>query len=164
MSQTDQTNDPHASVRHNPRNPLRTPMTFVGILIAFTFVMMITQKLTGAEPFRNIEEGAPIATRVLQFQFREADHLAVLDAADNATLRVYSPTEGGFIRGLLRGLNRNRVRHRATLEQPFKLGLWDNGHLVLEDPVSDKRILLNAFGPTNKAAFQALLPKSGDAS
>ena len=67
------------------------------------------------------------------------------------------PGTNGFIRGVLRGLARDRKLQRIGTEPPFRLTRWVDGRLSLDDPATGRRIELGAFGPTNAAAFAGLL-------
>ncbi|MFY7781768.1 MAG: photosynthetic complex assembly protein PuhC, partial [Tagaea sp.] len=46
-------------------------------------------------------------------------------------------------------------------ETPFRLSMWRDGSLVLDDPATGRRVDLRAFGATNRDAFARLLPRSG---
>jgi putative photosynthetic complex assembly protein len=72
---------------------------------------------------------------------------------------LLAPGTNGFIRGVLRGLARERRQHNVGAEPPFRLTRWDNGHLSLEDPQTGRRIELGSFGPTNAEAFSRLLAR-----
>jgi putative photosynthetic complex assembly protein len=58
------------------------------------------------------------------------------------------------------------VRDRKKLalgpEMPFRLTLWHDGRLVLDDPATGRHVDLRAFGTTNRNAFARLLPRSDD--
>ena len=41
--------------------------------------------------------------------------------------------------------------------KPFRLTRWSNGDLTLVDPQTGQSVELGSFGPTNRAAFEALL-------
>jgi len=62
-----------------------------------------------------------------------------------------------FIRGVLRGLARERRQHGLGREVPFRLAAWANGRLSLEDTATGRIIALESFGPTNAAEFRRLL-------
>jgi putative photosynthetic complex assembly protein len=64
----------------------------------------------------------------------------------------------GFVRGVMRGMARDRRAHGVGMEPPFALTLWRNGTLSLTDKSTGRAIELGSFGPDNRAAFAALLP------
>ena len=65
--------------------------------------------------------------------------------------------EGGFLRGALRVMARERRMRGLGGEAPFELVGRADGRLTLLDPATGQRIDLEAFGPTNAGAFAALL-------
>lgn len=62
-----------------------------------------------------------------------------------------------FIRGVLRGLSRERRQHGLGPEAPFTLAQWADGRLSLKDTATGRIIALESFGPTNAAEFRQLL-------
>ncbi len=66
--------------------------------------------------------------------------------------------EQGFLRGILRGLNRTRRGRDIPRDAPFHLAAYTDGRLVLDDPATGVRLDLAAFGHTNEDVFVALLP------
>ena len=75
------------------------------------------------------------------------------------TVTVLAPGSNGFIRGVLRGLVRERKRRGIGAETPFRLSYLTDGRLLLADPATGRVIDLGAFGPTNTAAFARLLER-----
>jgi putative photosynthetic complex assembly protein len=70
---------------------------------------------------------------------------------------VLAPGTNGFIRGVLRGLARDRRSRGISQEPAFRLAQWPDGRLSLEDLATGKRIELGSFGATNRAAFAQIL-------
>jgi putative photosynthetic complex assembly protein len=83
---------------------------------------------------------------------REAGSLRVV-----ATIR---PGEDGFIRGTLRGLAQARQREGLGPEEPFRLVRHPDGRLTLDDAATGRHVALQAFGPTNAAAFGRILEEA----
>ena len=71
-------------------------------------------------------------------------------------IHVIAPGTNGFIRATMRGLTRERIRSGVGAEPPFLLTHWSDGTISLEDKTTGRRIGLDAFGPTNSAAFAQL--------
>ena len=89
----------------------------------------------------------------------EADGAVLVKNADTSALVLkISPGEDAFIRAVLRSFVRERVALKISNETPFRLYRLVDTRLVIEDPVTKKRINLRAFGPTQQAAFARLLP------
>ena len=75
---------------------------------------------------------------------------------------VVAPGTNGFLRGVLRGLARERKLERSAIEPPFRLTRWADGRLSLEDPATGRRIDdLEAFGPTNDGGLRAAADREG---
>jgi putative photosynthetic complex assembly protein len=95
--------------------------------------------------------------------------LAFADAADGA-VQVRDATSGqpvarmageqGFLRGVLRGLARERRALGVPAEQPYVLTLHADARLLITDPATGGRIDLASFGPDNAAVFLRWLPPS----
>ena len=99
---------------------------------------------------------AAVETRELHFTDR-ADGAVVITGAEGQLVSVVAPGTNGFLRGVLRGLAQERLRRDAGPETPFQLTRWSDGRLSLTDPVTDRHVYLEAFGPSNVAPFAALL-------
>ncbi|SEP93586.1 putative photosynthetic complex assembly protein [Ectothiorhodospira magna] len=104
-----------------------------------------------------------VHTLNLRTEDRPGGYLAVLDASNDRVLQVLAPSEGGFMRTVVRIIALDR-RTEAEKRDPAPLLLtrWSNGHLTLEDPATGLRYELNAFGSTNAAAFGQLLDAARD--
>ncbi len=99
---------------------------------------------------------APEATGVdLVFEDR-ADGAVVVHGGGRET--VLGPGTNGFVRGVVRGLARDRRARGVGAEVPFRLVQRVDGRLLLEDPATGRALDLGAFGPTNAGAFARLLP------
>ena len=99
----------------------------------------------------------PVAARDLTFFDMEDGAVEVRDGRGEEVVFVAAPGTNGFIRGVMRGLARNRRQRDIGPEEAFRLAQWPNGRLSLEDLATGKRIELSAFGTQNRAAFAQLL-------
>jgi len=81
----------------------------------------------------------------------------VRDATSGRVLEVVDRDSNGFIRGALRGLARERGMQGIGSGEPFRLRLWEDGTLVLDDPSTGHLVALNAFGKDNAQAFAKYL-------
>ncbi len=54
-----------------------------------------------------------------------------------------------------------RKREAVSYDMPFRLDLMSNGQLLLTDLGEGTTLDLNAYGRTNAAVFEALLPGRG---
>lgn len=102
----------------------------------------------------------PAAERFLRFEDREGN-VVVTDAGTGERLATIGQENSGFIRGVMRGLARERRMHGEGATTPFRLALWPDGALTLTDPTTGRVIELNSFGPDNRGAFARFLPTGG---
>ena len=76
---------------------------------------------------------------------------------DDRLVDVLAPGTNGFVRGVLRGLVRERRADRVGPQPPFRLTRWADGRLSLDDPSTGRHVDLEVFGPTNSGAFAQIL-------
>jgi len=91
-------------------------------------------------------------------RFADVDGAVVVTNAQNgATVASFGQEGSGFIRGVMRGLARERRMHGHGPQAPFRLTRYVDGQLSLTDMATGRVIELNGFGHTNVAAFNGLL-------
>lgn len=127
-----------------------------GGILAFTLIAVGTVRLTGNGPDQKPAPGA--AERELRFEDRPDGSIAVIDGRTGALVTSVQG-EQGFLRGALRALAKQRKARGIGAEQPFELIARTDGGLTLFDPVTNQRVDLDSFGPTNAATFARLLPQ-----
>lgn len=106
---------------------------------------------------------APAVVRTLTFTDRKDGAVVVQDVNTGETVRVLvdGVPGNGFVRGVMRGMARERHIRGVGMAPPFTLTLWKNGTLSLDDKTTGRSIELGSFGPDNRAAFAVLLPGGG---
>lgn len=129
-------------------------------LISLTLLSAAAARVSGIGTTR-MPDSSPVESRELRFEDRQDGAVVVSEAATDRVVEVLPPGTNGFVRGTMRGLARERRRQDVGARQPFRLTRWADGRLSLEDPSTDRRIDLGAFGPTNVGAFAALLTAQG---
>lgn len=112
-------------------------------------------RLSGWNP--SVEPGAVVVQRSLRFADMPDGAVQVVDTATGQTLALMHG-EQGFLRGILRGLARERRQHSVGSAPPYLLSLRDDGRLLIADPSTGQRIDLASFGPDNAAVFARWLP------
>ncbi|MFS0737751.1 photosynthetic complex assembly protein PuhC [Sphingomonas sp. 1P06PA] len=144
----------------------RGALMLAGALVVISLLAVSAARLTGqpltASPtaLRAETRVAPVASRDLRFLDQADGSVRILDVADGRPVGgVAAGSESGFIRGVMRGLARERRMHGFDAQPAFRLTLWADGELSLHDLATGRTIELGAFGATNRAAFMALLPK-----
>lgn len=93
----------------------------------------------------------------LRFVDRADGALVATRAIGGAELVVYPPGSNGFVRGVLRGLARDRKLEQLGSQASFRLTRWTDGRLTIEDSATRRRVDLGAFGHTNQQVFVSLL-------
>jgi putative photosynthetic complex assembly protein len=137
-----------------------------GMLILFSLLLVIAVRAgllaptTPASELRRAAAVAPTAERLLRFSDHPDGTVRVTEAANGDVVAVVGREGGGFIRGVLRGLARERRQHRIGAAPPFRLTLWADGALALTDTATGRVIELNGFGPDNRATFMRLMRNS----
>jgi len=106
---------------------------------------------------------APAVARDLTFADRGDGAVVVRDIATGETVKVLidGVPGNGFVRGVMRGMARERRTRGVGMAAPFNLTLWKNGSLSLTDKATGRSIELGSFGPDNRAAFAVFLPGGG---
>ncbi len=107
---------------------------------------------------RERRQVATIATRDFRFEDRADGALLVFDVAADRLVFIFPPgSNTGFIRGVMRGLMRERRLHEVARTGPVTVAQWADGALTLTDKSTGRIIELGSFGHTNRAAFAQLL-------
>ena len=101
---------------------------------------------------------SPVITRDMRFHDL-ADggiRVEVVGQPDQAV----APGTGGFLRGVLRSMVRDRKSQGLGAEAAFRITEWSDGAVTIEDLATRHVLTLNAFGPTNRQAFIDLMRPS----
>ncbi len=142
--------------RGTPERLIGNPLFVGGAMIAITFAAVL-----GAGGFSQPQAppaGERLLTRDLRFEDRADGSVAIVDAHDGVDVSVVPPGEGGFVRATLRGLARERRREDAGgREIPFRVTVWQDGRLTLEDTATGRLVDLGAFGQTQVETFARLV-------
>jgi putative photosynthetic complex assembly protein len=102
----------------------------VASLIGFTILAVAVARLTGFDPSQ-APVSPEVAVRDLNFVEIGQGDLAVYDAESGVLLETLPPGEDGFIRGVLRTLERERRMHGVALDGPYRVSLRENGRFTL---------------------------------
>ena len=156
------------STTHDHSNMLpKGALVIVGALILFvltaTSVVRIAHIPPAASPALLRAQAGIVAVKSRDLRFTDrADGAVVIADVKGGVAEVIAPgQQTGFIRGVMRGLARERRAHGIGDGPPFKLTLWRDGELTLTDSATGRAIEMTAFGSTNRAAFAALLDAKG---
>lgn len=127
-----------------------------GAMIVVVIGLVLVAQFTGVGRVET-PEAEPVHAMDVRFEDRADGAVEVYDAENDRRVEVLAPGSNGFVRGVLRGLARDRMLEEIGKERPFRLTRWSDGRLSLEDPTTGRTVDLNAFGKTNTAAFAELL-------
>lgn len=131
------------------------PVAAAGVVLAIVIIFAALGRYAGIGTVQ-LPQSEAASSIDLRFADREGA-IQVLRAADGALLLQVPPGEGGFMRGVMRGLARDRKMRGIGPDQPFRLERRMNGMLILVDTATGREIALGSFGPTNLEAFSQLL-------
>lgn len=155
----------HSHEQTIPRHAVTSAAVLVGTALALTLLVRVG--VLNREAVPSVERAAahvsPAVVRNLTFTDRGDGAVVVRDVATGETVSVLidGVPGNGFVRGVMRGMARERRARGVGMDPAFDLTLWQNGTLSLTDKATDRSIELGSFGPDNRAAFAALLPKGG---
>lgn len=145
-----------------PKHAVASAAMLVLTALALTTLVKVGVLSREAVPavVRSEAHVAPMIVRQLTFLDRADGAVVVQDVATGETVRVLvdGVPGNGFVRGVMRGMARDRHIHGIGMAPPFTLTLWKNQSLSLEDKATGRSIELGSFGPDNRAAFAAMLP------
>lgn len=143
-----------------PRGALIGAAILLSLSVGLTAVARM-EKLAGPQIAPEAFRAAPRAFIDLRFQDRPDGSVGVFDAAASREIGVLAPGQDGFVRGVMRGLARERLKRRIGPDKPFRLAELSGGRLFLTDAATGRVIDLQAFGKDNRRAFERFLPSEG---
>lgn len=154
---------------HSHENTVPRPalwLVFGLVAASLALTSAVTLGLADREAVPSVHRDAAgveqVNTRSLAFQDREDGSVLVTDADSGATVAVLQgEADGaGFVRGVMRGLARDRRMRGIGAAPPFELILWSDGAISLTDSATGREIELGGFGPDNRAAFAQFLERT----
>lgn len=98
-----------------------------------------------------------VASRALVFTDHPDGSIGVYDQANKQQLEALPGGGGGFVRGAMRALARQRRLAHVGPDVPFYLIKWSDGRLTLDDSTTGSHLELHAYGSANLASFEELL-------
>ena len=135
-----------------------------GVLLAASLLLGFSLLSAGAARLTGVGTTAapaspPVESRALRFEDRADGGVLVLlnEGGHYREIDVLAPGTNGFVRSVLRGLVRERRARGIGSEPDFRLTRHADGRVSLRDPATGRSVDLDAFGPTNVAAFGRLL-------
>ncbi len=126
-------------------------------VVAFSLIATTAARWVGINPSGAPVISAPAQSVYLRFVDEPDGSVRVRDGYDDRVVADLAPGAGGFVRGVMRGLAHDRKTHGIGSAPPFRLSIWRDGRLALQDTATGRLIDLDAFGASNKDAFAQLL-------
>lgn len=144
-----------------PRGALIAVGVMLAVTLAFTAAVQISKLSAPA-----VMPSAPASklARNLRFSDEADGSISVRDADTGRAIEGVAPGTGGFVRGVLRGLARDRMARHIGQAPPFRLSEDLSGKLWLQDTATGRLIDMEAFGSINRGSFKTLLTAPETAS
>ncbi|MEQ8514618.1 MAG: photosynthetic complex assembly protein PuhC [Chromatocurvus sp.] len=140
-------------------SPTRWLATAVGAIVIMTVATVAAMRLSGFTPDTSID--SPVVHEVaLRFVDIEGGEVHVFEETSGRRVATLEPAQDSFIRGVMRGMARERRSRDIDMKPPFNLISYADGSMIVEDPSVGMHINLVAFGPTNIGSFRTLLNKA----
>ncbi|GLR47748.1 photosynthetic complex assembly protein PuhC [Sphingomonas astaxanthinifaciens] len=149
----------HSHENMVPPGALKAAFALIAVSLLLVSAVRLGLVSAGPSPAEARAEAheVPVAERLLRFADSPDGKVLVSDASSGAEVAAIGTEGSGFIRGVMRGLARERHLAGDGAAAPFRLARWPDGALSLTDTATGRVIELGSFGPTNRAAFAAFL-------
>jgi putative photosynthetic complex assembly protein len=135
--------------------PTQLPITWA--VLALALVLGVVSWLTLHHERDAAPSGAQV-TRSLLFRDVAGGDILITDATTGEHVAQIQG-EQGFVRGILRALNRSRKMRGLGPDGTFDLTRFGDGRLVISDRSTGESLDLGAFGPTNIGSFAPFIGK-----
>ena len=142
----------HDHAQQVPRGALLA----IGALVIAAVIGAGLARFSGLGAMR-VTAAPTVQVRELRFEDQPDGGVAIHDAGSGRVIQTVAPGTGGFLRGTMRGLVRERKRQGIGDDVPFRLVGHADGRLTLEDPAIGRLIDIGSFGPSNSAVFVQLM-------
>ncbi|KAB7644859.1 photosynthetic complex assembly protein PuhC [Polymorphobacter fuscus] len=130
----------------------------ITILVVFSVRLGVLPGRPTAPEQRIEKHVGIVAQRDFVFADRADGALIANDAKTGRPALILEPgSNSGFIRGVMRGMMRERMLHDVSRYGAVTITQWADGALTLKDPSTGRILELGSFGHTNRAAFAQLL-------
>jgi len=140
-----------------PRLPLFAAIGLVVVSLVGVGVHRIG--VLGSPPVAEARQATATLSQDLRF-FDQPDGAVRVSTAGGEDRMIPTAT-GGFVRGVLRSLVRERRARGLGADQPFRVTQWSDGAVTIQDLATGRTLNLNAYGPTNRLDFVALISPPG---
>ena len=144
-----------------PKGALIAMGALVGFSLIATAAVRLERLSAPQAPAAAVSAAPVVASADLRFSDEANGSIQITDARSARVVSTVLPGEGGFIRGVMRGLARDRISRHIGAAPPFHLSLGRDGQLWLQDTATGRLIDLQSFGSSNRESFAQLLRQAG---
>ncbi|WP_306116530.1 MULTISPECIES: photosynthetic complex assembly protein PuhC [unclassified Roseovarius] len=135
-----------------PRVMVRAMLALV--LACLTLVTLA--RLTDTPLIATPPDGKVVASRIVSLSVDTSGAATIRDET-GTVIADLPPEQGGFISGVGRVVERERLKNRVALDGPVTLIWQDTGRISIQDPSTGWSADLMGFGADNARAFARLL-------
>lgn len=138
-------------------HPLPRGLLLGAAALALGSILVVSAARYSDVGVTHMPQATAVFKRNLRFEDRDTGAVAIFDVDTKQQIELLQPGTNGFLRGVMRGLARERRAEGVSAIPPFTLTRWNDGRMSLTDPSTGAVVNLEVFGPTNSAAFAQLL-------
>jgi putative photosynthetic complex assembly protein len=128
----------------------------IGALLIATVGFVALARLTGFG-ITKVNETPILGSVDIWFEDQDNKTMLVRRFADNAVLEVLPADGGGFIRGVVRSLFRQRLVANQERTLPFRLSQRQDQKFFILDMSTGAKMELDGFGPSNTLSIARVL-------
>ena len=150
----------HADAQRRPATGEKIPKVLVRAMCALVLAVLVIvsyARLADVPISATPPAGTVVAERFLFLETRDLSGAVMVLDANGAVIGNLTPEEGGFIAGVARVIERERLKARAAPDGPVQLKRLSTGRLSITDPSTGWSADLMGFGADNARAFARLL-------
>ena len=143
----------------SPPKLLRPIHPLVWVMISMLAVWGAGAVLTdqNSASFRSSGTGPPDVSERIVVRDLANGAVGIFHAESGAAIVRYESGQGAFVRTIFRSLVRDRRVQGVSAEPVFILYTLGAGDIIVEDPSTNSRIQLKAFGEPNAQHFRQML-------
>lgn len=135
----------------------RGALIIAGLFAVTVIVLAGVSRLKQVGDLGQRSTATVVISRALVFSDLPDGGVGVFDVSHQQRLASLPAGGGGFVRGAVRALARQRRLAHVGADVPFYLEKWSDGRLTLHDSSTSSHLELEAYGSTNLASFEKLL-------
>ena len=127
----------------------------VSMLVVWGLGAFLTDQNSAA--FSSSGVGPPVVSERIVVRDLASGAVGIFHAESGVAIARYESGQGAFVRTIFRSLVRDRRVQGVSAEPVFVLYTLDTGDIIVEDPSTNSRIQLKAFGEPNAQHFRQML-------